>query len=76
MIPGAGKAVIVTHGAYRTVYSNLRDVAVAKGQKVETKQAVGTVLSEEGTAVAHVEIWKVTAEGLVKVDPSPWLAQP
>ncbi|MBK8949072.1 MAG: peptidoglycan DD-metalloendopeptidase family protein [Flavobacteriales bacterium] len=76
VIPGAGKAVIVTHGAYRTVYSNLRDVAVAKGQKVDTKQAVGTVLSEEGTAVAHVEIWKVTAEGLVKVDPSPWLAQP
>ncbi|MBK9275020.1 MAG: peptidoglycan DD-metalloendopeptidase family protein [Flavobacteriales bacterium] len=76
VIPGAGKAVIVTHGAYRTVYSNLREVSVAKGQKVDTKQTLGSVLSEEGTAVAHVEIWKVTADGLVKVDPSPWLAQP
>jgi len=76
VIPGAGKAVIVTHGAYRTVYSNLREVSVTKGQKVETKQKVGVVLSEESTSTAHVEIWKVTAEGLIKVDPGPWLAQP
>jgi len=76
VIPGAGKAVIVTHGAYRSVYSNLREVSVTKGQKVDTKQVVGTVLTEEGAAVAHVEIWKVTSEGLVKVDPAAWLAQP
>jgi murein hydrolase activator len=73
VIPGAGKAVIVSHGAYRTVYSNLRDVSVAKGQKVETKQNVGTVLTDENGSVAHVELWKITAEGLVKVDPGPWL---
>lgn len=73
VIPGAGKAVIVTHGAYRTVYSNLRDVSVVKGQKVETKQAVGTVLTDETGSVAHIEIWKVTADGLVKVDPSLWI---
>ncbi|MBL7955594.1 MAG: peptidoglycan DD-metalloendopeptidase family protein [Flavobacteriales bacterium] len=73
VIPGAGKAVIVSHGAYRTVYSNLRDVTVAKGQKVETKQNVGTVLTDENGSVAHVELWKITADGLVKVDPGPWL---
>jgi septal ring factor EnvC (AmiA/AmiB activator) len=28
VIPGAGKAVILSHGAYRTVYSNLREVSV------------------------------------------------
>jgi septal ring factor EnvC (AmiA/AmiB activator) len=47
VIPGAGKAVILSHGAYRTVYSNLREVSVAKGQKVDTKQTVGTVLTDE-----------------------------
>lgn len=73
VIPGAGKAVIVSHGAYRTVYSNLREVSVAKGQKVETKQNVGTVLTDENGSVAHVELWKITADGLVKVDPGPWL---
>jgi len=73
VIPGAGKAVIVSHGAYRTVYSNLRDVSVAKGQKVETKAPVGTVLSDENGSVAHIEIWKITADGLVKVDPGLWI---
>jgi len=73
VIPGAGKAVIVSHGAYRTVYSNLREVSVSKGQKVETKGTVGTVLTDDNGSVAHVEIWKITAEGLIKVDPGPWL---
>ena len=73
VIPGAGKAVIVSHGAYRSVYSNLREVSVSKGDKVETKQALGTVLTEDDGSKAHVEIWKITADGLVKVDPSLWL---
>ncbi len=63
VIPGAGKAVIVSHGAYRTVYSNLREASVSKGQKVETKQHVGTVLTDDNGSVAHVEVWKITAEG-------------
>jgi murein hydrolase activator len=73
VIPGAGKAVIVSHGAYRTVYSNLRDASVAKGQKVDTKQAVGTVLTDDNGSIAHIELWKITADGLVKVDPGQWI---
>lgn len=73
VIPGAGKAVVLNHGAYRTVYSNLRDTNVTKGQKLETKDNVGIVLTEDGRSVAHIEIWKITSEGLVKVDPAPWL---
>lgn len=73
VIPGAGKAVIVSHGAYRSVYSNLREVSVTKGQKVETKQALGTVITDEDGSKAHLELWKITADGLVKVDPGPWL---
>lgn len=74
VIPGAGKAVVLSHGAYRTVYSNLREVSVAKGQKVETKGPVGIVLTDEDGSVAHIEIWKITASGdLVKVDPGAWI---
>ena len=73
VIPGAGKAVIVSHGIYRTVYSNLREVTVAKGQKVDTKQTLGTVLTDDNGSVAHIEIWKITSEGLVKVDPALWI---
>lgn len=74
VIPGAGKALILSHGAYRTVYSNLRDVLVNKGDKVETKQSVGVVMSDEGTSTAHIEIWRITGDGkLVKVDPATWI---
>lgn len=73
VMPGAGKAVIVSHGVYRSVYSNLRDVVVTKGQKLNTKQAIGTVLTDETGSKAHLELWKVTPDGLVKVDPAQWL---
>lgn len=73
VLPGAGKAVIVSHGAYRTVYSNLASASVSKGQKVETKQALGTVLTGDDGAVAHIEVWKITADGLVNVDPAAWI---
>ena len=76
VIPGAGKAVMVSHGAYRTVYSNLREVAVSKGDKVETKQTVGTVMTEDGASTAHIEIWKIGSDGsLQKVDPAAWIVQ-
>ena len=67
--------MILSHGAYRTVYSNLREVSVAKGQKVDTKQTVGTVLTDDTGSIAHIEVWKITADGLVKVDPGPWLVR-
>lgn len=73
VLPGAGKAVIVSHGAYRTVYSNLSSVGVTKGQKVDTKQTIGTVITDDNGSVAHIEVWKITADGLVNVDPALWL---
>ena len=39
-------AVIVQHGNYRTVYSNLSKLAVKQGDKVETKQKLGTIYSD------------------------------
>lgn len=76
VIPGAGKAVVLNHGAYRTVYSNLRDVAVSKGQMVETKQQVGTAMTEDGASTAHIEVWRITPDGqLQKVDPATWISQ-
>lgn len=74
VIPGAGKAVVVNHGAYRTVYSNLRDATVTKGQKLDTKQQVGVVMTDDDGSAAHIEVWRITAEGdIVTVDPALWL---
>ncbi|QKJ31628.1 peptidoglycan DD-metalloendopeptidase family protein [Mucilaginibacter mali] len=63
--------VLVKHGEYFTVYSNLRTVAVSKGQKVSTKQILGTVAtdSDSGMSIAHFELWK----GSDAVNPAAWL---
>ena len=73
VIPGAGKVVIIEHGAYRTVYSPFKDVFVEKGDKVKTKQSLGELLSDGDENNAHLEIWRINAEGPVKEDPSAWL---
>ncbi|MCC6252516.1 MAG: peptidoglycan DD-metalloendopeptidase family protein [Bacteroidia bacterium] len=69
-IPGAGKAVIVRHGEYLTVYSNLDNVTVNKGDKVNTKQQIGRVSeSDDDRGELHFEIWK----GSVLLNPAQWI---
>jgi murein hydrolase activator len=72
-IPGAGKAVIIRHGEYLSVYSNLETVSVNTGDKVTTKQAIGTIAEagEGARGEIHLEIWKNTT----KLDPKAWLAR-
>jgi septal ring factor EnvC (AmiA/AmiB activator) len=65
-------AVLVQHGEYFTVYSNLETVTVANGDRVVSKQSVGTITDSDGDgrSEVHLEIWK----GSVKMNPEPWLA--
>lgn len=76
-IPGAGKNVIINHGGYRSVYSNMKEVFVSKGQKISAKEAIGLVLTDEvdGKTEAHIEIWKVSEQGTVKEDPAKWIVR-
>ena len=75
IIPGAGKVVMVSHGNYRTVYANLKEVYVKKGDQVKTKQLIGQLLSSETSNVseAHFEIWKINSSGLTTENPSNWI---
>jgi len=71
-----GKAVIINHGAYRTVYSNLNDVFVEQGQQIDTKQILGTVLTNKqtGKTEAHFEILYINNKGaFVKQNPALWI---
>ena len=43
---GGTYAVIVQHGNYRTVYSNLRKLNVKQGDNVDTKQTIGTIYTD------------------------------
>lgn len=73
IIPGAGKVVMISHGAYRTVYSNLQEVYVQKGDEVDTKEKIGVLLPQGNISEAHFEIWKIASTGLTKQNPAYWI---
>ena len=60
--------VLVRHGAYISVYCNLKSVSVHKGQKVRTRQALGSVGSEN---ILQFQLRKETA----KLNPEAWLSR-
>lgn len=76
-IPGAGKVVIIKHGDYRTVYSKLQDTYVKAGDKVNTKDVIGSLLTKPGQSmsVVHFEIHKVNGSTVTCLNPSLWVAQ-
>lgn len=72
VVPGYNNSVIVRHGNYLTVYSNLSQVYVKAGDSVSTRQALGKIYSdpEEGQAtILHFQLWKEKT----KLNPLPWL---
>jgi murein hydrolase activator len=74
VLPGAHKTVIVRHGNFLSVYSNLADVSVKQGDKVKTKQIIGTIFTDKddgNKTVLQFQIWKEN----VKMDPQDWLAK-
>ena len=70
-IKGKGKAVLVNHGNYFTVYSGLENIVVKSGDKVISKQKIGTIITSETTKETqlHFEIWK----GKETQNPVKWL---
>lgn len=74
-VPGRGETVLVVHGQYFTVYSNLASASVSKGQHVNTKQPIGTVgVNEEGLPMINFQIWKALTKGSSKLNPAQWIA--
>lgn len=70
-LPSSGKVVMVRHGEYLSVYANLKDVFVKAGDKIDTKQTLGTILydDDESKTLLQFEIWK----GQNKLNPEEWL---
>jgi len=71
-LPGSGAAVIVRHGEYLSVYSNLDKVYVKKGDAISTKQVIGVIGDDEDgkRAEINLQIWK----GFTKLNPRQWIA--
>ena len=67
-------AIIVRHGRFLSVYQNVIDVKVKKGQKVDIKQELGNVFCETGNgnkAIMKLMIF----EEKDKLDPELWISK-
>ena len=70
-LPTTQTCIIVKHGEYFTVYSNIADAAVKSNDNITTKQNIGSVYTDkaESQTKIHIEIWK----GKDKLNPAEWL---
>ncbi len=66
-IPGSNFLVILQHGSYYTVYSNLDRSYVRKGDNINLKQAIGKI---SGNTV-HFELWQNRS----RENPAQWMAK-
>ncbi|MFA9371726.1 MAG: murein hydrolase activator EnvC [Labilibaculum antarcticum] len=70
-MPGLNNVIIIRHGEFFSVYSNLSTVAVKKGDTVTSKEKIGVVYTDQAQSqtVLKFQLWK----GSTKLDPSLWL---
>ncbi len=71
-LPNYNNVIIIRHGEFLTVYSNLGQLFVKKGDKVTTKQKLGVIETDEtGRTKLHFELWK----GKVLQNPEAWIVK-
>lgn len=62
--------VLVRHGKYISVYCNLSEIAVKKGDELKTGDIIGNIhKSDNGQRILHFQLHKET----VKLNPMDWL---
>lgn len=69
-IPGANNAILIRHGEFLTVYTNLKKVSVKVGDSVKLQQEIGEVYTDNnGKAVMNFQIWREN----VLQNPQHWI---
>lgn len=72
LIEGNSKTVMVRHGSYFTVYSNLASVSVSAGQKVSEGTPIGVVAKDyDGSYTLDFQVW----DGRNPLDPMGWISR-
>lgn len=67
---GKSYIVMLRHGSYISVYSGLSSVKVKKGQKVKTKDALGSIAKDKhGDCVLHFQLRKEST----RLNPELWV---
>jgi murein DD-endopeptidase MepM/ murein hydrolase activator NlpD len=77
-IEGYGLTVLLDHGGgWSSLYAHLLEASVAPGEQLAAGQPLGLV-GRSGNATAphlHLELRQRQGQGLVAVDPTPWLVE-
>jgi len=71
-IPGLNSTVIIQHGEYFTLYSNIVDVSVKPGAVVTESMVIGNIYTnsdDENSGILKFQVWKNTE----KLNPILWL---
>lgn len=66
-VPGYRNMVLVRHGNYYTVYSNLETVSVSSGSEVSSGQSIGRISKQAGEL--HFEVWRQKE----RLNPEGWI---
>ncbi len=70
-IKGAANAVFIQHGNYITVYQNISNVSVKKGDKVTTKQEIGSVAAKASSGKSILKF--LVYQNDQKMNPASWI---
>lgn len=70
-IKGANQAIYIRHGDYITIYRNLGTVSVKKGDKVKTKQGIGTIFNNPTTGKTVLKFY--IYRNANKMNPADWI---
>jgi septal ring factor EnvC (AmiA/AmiB activator) len=71
ILPGKKKAVLVQHGNYISVYKNLDNVSVQKGDLVRTKQEIGKIHTDKTTGKTILAF--VLFKEIQRQNPEDWV---
>lgn len=71
VVPGSNKMVMVRHGDYITIYNNLEELQVRKGDQVAIGQELGTIATSKtnGKTTLYFVMYKNTT----KLNPEHWI---
>ncbi len=72
-IPNYNYVIMIRHGEFLSVYSNLSEVIVQKGDRVTTRQEIGNIHTDtkDNKTELHFELW----QGKTLLNPLLWLAE-
>lgn len=71
VVKGANKAVMVRHGDYLTIYNNLSNIYVKRGDVISLGQDIGEIATNSSTG--KTTLYFLLYKNMEKLDPSDWI---